>query len=77
MLENMTPSEKAFLEEYEELLTDYSTDEDADRHLDPFLDMKPPRDPFVKVLVRKTLGDIDFKFMVRVLCFRVRGGAAG
>ena len=23
MLENMTPSEKAFLEEYEELLTDY------------------------------------------------------
>ena len=77
MLENMTPSEKAFLEEYEELLTDYSTDEDADRHLDLFLDMKPPRDPFVKVLVRKTLGDIDFKFMVRVLCFRVRGGAAG
>ena len=77
MLENMTPSEKAFLEEYEELLTDYSTDEDADRHLDLFLDMKPPRDPFVKVLVRKTLGDIDFKFMVRVLCFRVRGGWGG
>ena len=76
MLDNMTPSEKAFLEEYEELLTDYSTDEDADRHLDLFLDMKPPRDPFVKVLVRKTLGDIDFKFMVRVLCFRARGARA-
>jgi GINS complex subunit 1 len=62
LLARMSPAEREFLETYETLLGDYDLQEDGS-FLDLFVDMKPPKDPHIKVRVKRTLGDLHFRWL--------------
>ena len=62
LLARMSPAEREFLETYETLLGEYDLQEDGS-FLDLFVDMKPPKDPYIKVRVKRTLGDLHFRWL--------------